>query len=240
MHRFPLALMPVVAIAGCAPSTPPNSIVTPLAAAPASADRGPDSSTPSANEAPSTIDQASRGAVVGAPERHDAAKPVIAGVPPVLLTSNESGLCKLGVGDELPAIELPKLGGGEGKLAELFGEQATVVLFWTPDPWMSRTALADLQRDVVDGADPNAVAVVGVIVGGLANEVQADVAKSGARFTQLIDQEGKTLAECGSATLPRVYVLTSDKKIAWFDIEYSETTRRELLATLAALAPSDS
>ena len=36
--------------------------------------------------------------------------------------------------------------------------------------------------------------------------------------------------------LPRIYVLDAQRRIAWFDIEYSEATRRELQQTLAALA----
>jgi len=230
MYRSCLAAMTLVVLAGCTQSGPPSpgNLATPLAAAPASA--------ATSATAPSTPAPSDPAATAARPRA--AAKPVISGVPPVLLSVQEAGLCKLGVGDELPAIELPEQDGGQGKLADLAGEQATIVLFWTPDPWMSRTALADIQRDVADNADFQGVKIVGVIVGGKPDAVQADIEKASAKFTQLVDADGKTLAECGSPTLPRVYVLAADKKIAWFDIEYSETTRRELQATLTALAPT--
>jgi hypothetical protein len=234
MVRSSLCLVTLALFSGCTQSVPSSKLATPLAASPAMPISNPQTETPQSPDQP-TSDVA---APTTAP--HATGKPVIAGVPPVLLTPTETGLCKLGVGDMLPAIELPMKGGGDGKLADLVGERATVVLFWTPDSWMARTALADLQREVTDNADLQGVSVIGVIVGGLANDVQAHLVESGARFTQLIDLDGKTQAECGSATMPRVYVLAPDKTIAWFDIEYSETTRRELQATLAALAPADS
>jgi peroxiredoxin len=233
MARSSLCLVTLALISGCSQSAPSGNLATPLAASPATATEKPE-------PAAESLDQTTSRSTAPSPAPRAAAKPVIAGVPPVLLTPTETGLCKLGVGDMLPDVELPKKGGGDGKLAELIGERATVILFWTPDAWMARTALTDLQREVADHAQTKGVTVVGVIVGGLANDVQAHLSESGARFTQLIDLDGKTLAECGSPALPRIYVLAPDKTIAWYDIEYSETTRRELQATLAALAPADS
>jgi hypothetical protein len=234
MIRSSLCLVTLAFVSGCSQSTPSGNVAAPLAASPATITEKSELASPQSR------DEATSHATAPSPAPRAAAKPVVAGVPPVLLTPSETGLCKLGVGDMLPAIELPKKGGGDGKLADLAGERATVVLFWTPDSWMARTALADLERDVARNAESRGVSVVGVIVGGSANDVQAHLVESGARFAQLIDLEGKSLAECGSATLPRIYVLAPDKTIAWFDIEYSETTRRELQATLAALAPGDS
>jgi hypothetical protein len=43
------------------------------------------------------------------------------------------------------------------------------------------------------------------------------------------------LADVGSVALPRLYVLDPAGKIVWFDIEYSESTRRELEQTLSVL-----
>lgn len=230
MIRSSLSLVTLALFAGCTQTNSASNLAAPLAASPATSASEP------LTETAQTPDQPTNDAA--AP--HAAAKPVIAGVPPVLLSAAETDLCKLTVGDELPVIELPKYGGGDGELAKLLGERATIVLFWTPDQWMARTALGDIQRDIADDAEDRGVAVIGVIVGGQADAVQTELEKSGANFTQLVDAEGQTLARCGSPTLPRVYVLTADKKIVWFDIEYSETTRRELQATLAALAPADS
>lgn len=178
-------------------------------------------------------DQQAPGANSG-PQARTAAKPVVSeyakNVPPVLLSSGHAKLCKVNVGDAFPAIELPQLSGGTTTLESLAGARATVVAFWTADQWMSRSALRDLARAGGEG-----VAIVGVAEGPDAAAAQKTVAESGARFPQLSDPDGAALAQVGESALPRVYVLDSQRRIAWFDIEYSEATRRELLQTLSAL-----
>lgn len=159
------------------------------------------------------------------------------GIPPVLLTAGHQALCKVGVGDQFPAIELPKLAGGEASLQQLAGKQGTVVCIWRPDRWMSRAALKDLaglaKSDVAEG-----FTFVGIAVGQSADAAQAELQKAGAEFTQLLDAEAATLAQVGPDSLPRLYVLDAQGKIVWFDIEFSEATRRELRQTLAALTIS--
>lgn len=171
--------------------------------------------------------------------RHTANKAVVAsipaGIPRVLLSAGHAKLCRVGVGDSMPALKLPRLGGQVTPLADLYGKQATVVLFWQPDRWMARTALADLARDVVKRFDPQQMSVVGIAVGQPAGAVQAVLNRTPAAFPQLLDTNGGALAAVGSVALPRLYVLDAQGTIVWFDIEYSEATRRELQQTLRVL-----
>lgn len=51
-------------------------------------------------------------------------------VPPVELSKEHQDLCRVKVGDSLPEVELPKIGGGNAKLSALYGKGATVVVFW--------------------------------------------------------------------------------------------------------------
>lgn len=166
-------------------------------------------------------------------------KPVIgeyaAGIPPVLLTAEHAALCKLKVGDPFPALELPKLEGGNAKLESLAGKKATVVIIWSPEGWMNRVALADIAKDVTQQEIAAGAAVIGVAV-GQAEAVQAAATKAGAKFPQLVDADGAAFGQVGSGSLPRIFVLDSQRRIAWFDIEYSEATRRELRQTLNALS----
>jgi peroxiredoxin len=166
------------------------------------------------------------------PQKREAAKPVIgeygADVPPVLLSSGHAKLCKVKVGDEFPAIQLPAVSGGAADFA--YGPKATVVVFWTTDRWMSGTALRDLASMSADG-----VSVVGIAVGAKADAASKLIAETGAKFTQLLDADGAAFAQVGQGAPPRVFVLDPQHHIAWFDIEYSEATRRELQQTLAAL-----
>jgi peroxiredoxin len=171
------------------------------------------------------------------PVERTAAKPVTAtysaNVPPVLLASEHASLCKVNVGDAFPAIALPKVGGGDAKVADLAGKKATVVLFWAPDRWMAEGALADLAIEAAAFGGKGA-GFVG-IVEGPADGKADELIKSAGGLTQLTDANGAALGQVGASALPRIYVLDSAGKIAWFDIEYSEATRRELRQTLAEL-----
>ncbi len=170
------------------------------------------------------------------PVTRQSAKPVVEsyanGVPPVLLSAGHAALCTVMVGDAFPKIELPTLDGGSAQqLAALAGPRATVVIFWSGDRWMSESALRDLAAmELNEGA-----AVVGIATKIAQDAAGNLLAKTGAKFPQLFDADGQALAQVGQDALPRIYVLDAEGRIAWFDVEYSEATRRELVQTLAAL-----
>jgi len=159
-------------------------------------------------------------------------------IPRVLLSAGHSELCVVRVGEPFPTLSLPRLGGQMTELATLRGKQATVVLFWHPDRWMARTALVDMQRDIASHFLAKQVAVVGIAVLQTSDTVQAALNQAQATFPQLIDTDGQAFATVGTAAMPRLYVLDPDGKIVWFDIEYSEGTRRELWQTLRVLTQS--
>jgi peroxiredoxin len=157
-------------------------------------------------------------------------------IPKVLLSKREEQLCKVKVGDQMPEIALPKLGGNESmKLADLIGKTATVVVFWKGDRRMAVEQLTDLGPDVIEPFEKEGVAVLGIAVKETPESAAKAFTKTGAKFANLVDADGKAFEQVGSERLPRTYVLDSDGKIAWFDIEYSLTTRRELNQTLRAL-----
>ena len=139
------------------------------------------------------------------------------------------------LGDAFPAILLPRLDGLDAALAKLQGKQATVVILWGRDYWMTRAALSDLAKDVPRLFENKPVALVGVAVGHTPATANPVLAATGAKFPQLLDAEGQAVAKVTAAVLPQIYVLDGTGKVAWFDIEYSESTRRELQQTLEAL-----
>jgi hypothetical protein len=151
-------------------------------------------------------------------------------------------MCKLRVGDPLNIPPLSRLDGEVTEFETLSGSRATVVLFWSSDGWMSRAALHDFGRDVVANFDPKSVSVVGVAVETSTDVVRKTLQEIGAEFPQLIDVDGAAMGRVGTGRIPRIYVLdeVSGQRqgksiIAWFDIEYSEASRRELRRTLVAL-----
>jgi hypothetical protein len=85
-----------------------------------------------------------------------------------------------------------------------------------------------LGREVVDPFGPFGVNSVTVNVGDPAASVQAAGAQVGAAFPMLLDADGAALATVGANKLPRTYLLDPAGRILWFDIEYSESTRRHL------------
>ncbi len=222
--------------AGCSTApAPPVVAVAPTAAAQPAVDNA----EPAAENVAPISEAVAETSVAAEPVVRESAKPVVEGyaaeVPPVVLSAGHRKLCRVFVGDSLPPIELPQLGGASASVESLAGSKATVVLFWTADAWMSETALRDLQRDVATGD----VAVVGVAVRAPADAAQKSLAAAGAKFPQMIDAEGAALAQVGDDLLPRIYVIDAQRRVAWFDVEYSEATRRELQQTLAALTGGD-
>jgi peroxiredoxin len=157
------------------------------------------------------------------------------GVPPVLLTKQHANLCRVKVGDSLPAIELPTASGNKKtKLSEFYGKAATVVVFWAGDREMSHMELSDLATDVIEPFGPKGVTVVGVAVKENADKATSAVKEVGKEIPMLVDDKGTAFAQIGSRNLPRTFVLDANGKILWFDIEYSHATRRELKQALAA------
>lgn len=180
-----------------------------------------------------------------APVRHAANKiislePLPQTIPHVSLSTLHAKWCVANVSDAFPEIELPQLGGPNTKLATLYGKKATVVLFWSEDRWMSKMALHDLVYFVVGEHEPADVAIVGIAVQLPAGFAQRLLNQSKAKFPQLLDTSGSALARVGSVALPRLYVLDPEGNIVWFDIEYSESTRRELQQTLEVLTGESS
>ena len=160
-------------------------------------------------------------------------------VPQVWLSKAHAKLCKVVVGEAFPEVKLPLLGGETTDLLTLQGEKATVILFWHPDRWMARTALVDLERDVVKKFPAEQVAVIGVAVHQPSGAAQEVLNNTKATFPQLLDTTGEALAKVGTFALPRLYVLDAEGRVVWFDIEYSEGTRRELALTLQILMTQD-
>jgi len=171
--------------------------------------------------------------------RKEATDAVPAEMPGVWLSTEHSSLCRVRVGDKFPDITLPKVSGEETEVSDFLGKQATVVLFWQPDRWMAKTALSDLARDVVAKYDSDQVSVLGIAINQAAEDVEQRIEESKADFLQLLDADGKAFNKLGMVALPRVYVLNSTGTIMWFDIEYSESTRRELGDAISVLTAGD-
>lgn len=221
-------LVTLAPVASAAPAKPPSK--TPATTTPAKKPAEPPA-TSAADESvkPTPDDTAAKPASPKEPVT------IPDGVPPVLLTKQHANLCRVKVGDALPAIELPTATGNKKtKLSDLYGKAATVVVFWAGDREMSHMELADLATDVIEPFGAKGVAVVGVAVKEQADKATSAVKEVGKEIPMLVDDKGAAFAQIGSRNLPRTFVLDANGRILWFDIEYSHATRRELKQALAA------
>lgn len=156
----------------------------------------------------------------------------VSDIPRVALSEQHRAMCKVGVGDKMPPLALQTPNGDVQKLAPLAGKVATVVVFYQGEGWMTKSLLRDLPRDVAEQFGKKGVQAITIAVGRKPELVKGMVSLS--------DPDGKALAQVGTGKLPRVYVLSAEGKILWFDIEYSHSTRRELRATLQHLVGAES
>lgn len=148
--------------------------------------------------------------------------------PVVVLSSAHAATNKVGVGDAMPAIALPDLNGQVHKLSDLYGERATVVVFWSAGRLFAEEQFARLNSEVVEPFQSAGVRVIAINVGDPVDEVQTLAKQHAVKATTLSDETGEAFAQVASAHLPRTYVLDSAGKIMWLDLEYSRITRREL------------
>lgn len=153
--------------------------------------------------------------------------------PRVLLTGERQKTCLVGVGDAIPAIELPDSSGTVQKLRELLGEKLTVVVFWSTK---NRLGQEQIERLPVEFARPflgEGVRVVAINSGDDPDQIEAVVPLgSDASFAVLLDESGSAFASVATHHLPRTYLLDAQGRILWFDLEYSRNSVRELTNAL--------
>lgn len=160
-------------------------------------------------------------------------------IPEVALTKKLEETCKVKVGDRLP--DTTALAGLDGKpLSGLFGPKATVVLFWTATNPYALQALEDLGADVATAYASKGVAVIGINVRDSADTAQKAAQSARAQYPQLRDPQGEYFGQVATEGLPRLYLLDGSGTIRWFDVQYQESTRQDLLLALAVLVGKSS
>ena len=162
-------------------------------------------------------------------------------MPKVLLTEGESKSSLVKVGDTMPDLSLPDLKGRQQQLSKLFGPKLTVVVFWNSNGPYAVEEIGDLGPVVAERFASHGVAIVGIAEQSPAAAANATVERAGADFINLIDVNGKGFEQVATAELPRTYLLDVDGKVLWFDLEYSRSTRRDLLRAIqfALLNPKE-
>ena len=148
--------------------------------------------------------------------------------PQMLLTEAHAKTCLVKLGDQMPKLTLVDLEGSPQTLTDLYGRKLTVVVFWTDDKVFAREQFARLTQEVLQPFSQFGVNVVAVNVGDPPDVARSLAAEHDVDFPCLLDPDGTAFAQLATTKLPRTYLLDSQGTIRWFDIEYSQTTAREL------------
>jgi peroxiredoxin len=159
-------------------------------------------------------------------------------IPKVALSSEIRATCLVNVGDALPEAELPDPTGKMHALKSLYGQKLTVVCLWTigttrRSQLVSAAVLEDLVKGVLEPFGPKGVGVIGISVGDPAAVVQQETAKAGATFPNLLDPKGEYFAKIAKdKRMPRTFLLDAAGRVLWFDVEYSRSSRRDLVQSI--------
>jgi hypothetical protein len=159
-------------------------------------------------------------------------------IPKVNLSEELHANCLVKVGALLPKAELPDSADKTHALSSLYGKKLTVVCIWTSASRRAQLEAAEmlpsLENDVAKPFADKGVQVIAIEVAR--NFVDMDhfdsIHKTVSKllFPCLIDSKGQFLASVAKDDkLPRIFLLDANGKILWFDVEYSRSTREDLL-----------
>ena len=152
-------------------------------------------------------------------------------VPAVFLSAEHQEGCKVKVGEGMPEVILRTAAGRATKFEQYQGQKGTVVALHGQSGWMTDTLLSDLGPEIAEPFGGEGILVITVSTG-----VTAKVPDG---ITPLRMNKSEAESAFGKGRMPRVFVLDAEGKVAWFDIEYSQSTRRELKSAIRSLVQAE-
>ena len=153
-------------------------------------------------------------------------------IPAVHLSEQHEAASLLKQGDLLPDLQLADPEGQSHSLHSLLGDRVTVVCFWSGQSPAAVQQLQDTGPEIVDPFKDQGLEVVSINYGQSADEIRKVTQETDFSEKVLMDPQGKALAQVATRYLPRTYLVDSEGKIVWFDMEYSPSTRRHLLQAI--------
>lgn len=153
-------------------------------------------------------------------------------IPKVLLSEGHKKTCLKRVGDEVGDVTLKDINGQSVKLTDELSDQLTVLVFWTQNSVSGYEQFRRIPVDILGKFAAYRVKVVAINVGGTTEETKRLTGNAGDKVLSLVDTDSSLFNQFASKHIPRTYVLDKDGRIAWFDLEYSEGSRRSLTNSL--------
>lgn len=159
--------------------------------------------------------------------------PVPEAMPTVVMSDAHAKTCLVSVGDQFPDVTLNDPFDEPNSLASLLGEKLTVILLWNSRSPYAIAQLRDVQTEVQRRFGNSDVAVVGINVGDSADTVRDITAGANVSYPQLLDIDGSLYNQVATRCIPRVYLLDSQGKVIWLDLEHSVAAARLLSQAIA-------
>ena len=155
-------------------------------------------------------------------------------IPKVGLSDALRATCLVNVGDMMPDTILLTTEGSKVSLESLYGEKYTMLFLWSEGGsnytrLAADAALQDLQGDLAGPYAGKGVKVIGINVGDRPAAIHQQLEKIGMKIPCYFDPNKAFFAKIAKSMLPRVYLLDESEKIIWFDTEYTQSTRRNLM-----------
>lgn len=152
-------------------------------------------------------------------------------MPKVELSDTHAATCLVRVGDNMPDFSLANLAGEQQALADLRGEQGTVVLFWTTKNLYGPAAIEELQKIGTEYGN-RGIKVLAVCRKGEADAVKVIADEAAAGYPQLLDPDAEVYGKVATKLVPRTYLLDAEGKIVWFALTWEPRTAKTLRAGL--------
>jgi peroxiredoxin len=153
-------------------------------------------------------------------------------MPEVKLTEHHAAMCRVGVGEKFPDLQLPDAMGQPQTLSQLRGDKLTLVVFWNGKEPTALEELADLARFHQPRFGDRGLAIVAVNTGDEPQLAAESAKQAGAEFAVLCDADGAAFKQVATEKIPRSYLLDPSGTVLWFDMEYSPTTLRDMVQAI--------
>ena len=152
--------------------------------------------------------------------------------PQVELSEQQKKACLKQVGDKLDDITIKDVTNRDVQLREVLSDRLTVLILWSEKSVAGYEQFRRIPVDVLAKFAPHRIKVVAANVGGTVQETQRLTGKAANKVLSLADRDAALFKQFATTGVPRTYVLDAEGRVVWFDIEYSESTRRALDNTL--------
>ncbi len=148
--------------------------------------------------------------------------------PIVLLSTQHAETCLLKVDETFPDVTLQTLEGEPDRLLAHLGERLTVVVFWDGQHPLAIDQIRRLEADVADPYSAVGLRVIAIHVGDSTEQQRTLLSQVQPKYLVLQDPGRQAYSQIATDLMPRTYLLDSQGRVLWLDVEYSRSFRREL------------